>query len=475
MKRTTLTLILATLLILPVGFTTPEDIAKKGYVNIDSEIWTTKNLDVSMFRNNHTIPEIESQEEWHQADLPRPKTSGEIGGCIRTSDEKVMDTKFNMYGNAEDRVKRVETLKSTTLLVVIDSETSAMGKEYKKAFDTYWKFTPYKFIKSSEVIGYAAKPGYSLFMFISQEYRLNRSGQAEANSGNGLGRGGMPTGPGNGRGAAVKWSSYHYMPYYVPQNKNYLDFRFAIMLSDIKGVSYYNEDELINKLKAVDYCWEYTGHGPPRLDFSLTIANWAMSGEELEKPINDSTLNTSIWNEEQGAINNLVEYVKDLESDVEYIHEYHEEKIPELHTRKCNIAYDKTTTKYVTNYYSYGDAEKAIKTKKLLLWDGLADEFSKKLICYVLDIKESQAVLASKSTIDSIMLSKNNDYAIWTDSVMHPHDTTYNIILGGGKQIFGLSINLETPMRIMHYDQDILSPYNKNDFKADDRAKYQIK
>ena len=36
-------------------------------VKIGNQIWTTKNLDVSTFRNGEAIPEAKSKEEWAKA------------------------------------------------------------------------------------------------------------------------------------------------------------------------------------------------------------------------------------------------------------------------------------------------------------------------------------------------------------------------------------------------------------------------
>ena len=39
----------------------------QGDVKIGSQVWTSKNLDVSTFRNGEAIPEVKSKEEWVKA------------------------------------------------------------------------------------------------------------------------------------------------------------------------------------------------------------------------------------------------------------------------------------------------------------------------------------------------------------------------------------------------------------------------
>src|ERR1700722_7284509 len=89
---------------------------------------------------------------------------------VRTVDERRYDYGFRMYYDFATKLNGIIALKKTTLLVVLDDEGSDYSKLYKKAFEDYWKFTPYKFIESFQVIDYSSKPGYSFLMFIQQEY-----------------------------------------------------------------------------------------------------------------------------------------------------------------------------------------------------------------------------------------------------------------------------------------------------------------
>jgi hypothetical protein len=52
--------------IVPIKPTTP---INPGTVVIGKQTWTTKNLDVSKFRNGDIIPEVKSLDEWTAADL----------------------------------------------------------------------------------------------------------------------------------------------------------------------------------------------------------------------------------------------------------------------------------------------------------------------------------------------------------------------------------------------------------------------
>jgi uncharacterized protein (TIGR02145 family) len=52
-------------------------------VKIGTQVWTTKNLDVSIFRNGEPIPEIESQKEFAQAGM-----NGKPACCCKTGDPK---------------------------------------------------------------------------------------------------------------------------------------------------------------------------------------------------------------------------------------------------------------------------------------------------------------------------------------------------------------------------------------------------
>lgn len=55
-------------------------------------------------------------------------------------------------------------LKETTLLVAIDDEKSAIDQALMNAVNTYWKYTPYKFIKSSEIEKNCSDPSYSFLV-----------------------------------------------------------------------------------------------------------------------------------------------------------------------------------------------------------------------------------------------------------------------------------------------------------------------
>lgn len=61
--------------------------------------------------------------------------------------------------------KHIEWLKKTTLLVVLDDPQSDLGQALMSSFNKFWKFTPLKFIKLSELESYIKDPQYSLFSF----------------------------------------------------------------------------------------------------------------------------------------------------------------------------------------------------------------------------------------------------------------------------------------------------------------------
>lgn len=58
-------------------------------------------------------------------------------------------------------------LKKTTLLVAIDNEKSIEDQELMDAVSTYWKFTPFKFVKSSEIEKSYSDPSFSFMLTVT--------------------------------------------------------------------------------------------------------------------------------------------------------------------------------------------------------------------------------------------------------------------------------------------------------------------
>ncbi len=81
---------------------------------------------------------------------------------------------FNINSSAQLRIgkdtksttekwyKRASALKKTTLMVAIDDENSLVSKKLIAAVETYWKFTPHQFIKTTEIDKYLKDPQYSI-------------------------------------------------------------------------------------------------------------------------------------------------------------------------------------------------------------------------------------------------------------------------------------------------------------------------
>lgn len=64
----------------------------------------------------------------------------------------------------ELRYKNTSALKKTTLMVALDDENSLVSKKLIANIETYWKFTPYQFIKATEITKYLKDPKYSILM-----------------------------------------------------------------------------------------------------------------------------------------------------------------------------------------------------------------------------------------------------------------------------------------------------------------------
>lgn len=74
--------------------------------------------------------------------------------------------------HSKDYEKRAEKVKNSTLCVCIDDQESELGKETMKAFNSYWKFSKYKFIKTSEYGNYISDENNSMFLFAGSDGQI---------------------------------------------------------------------------------------------------------------------------------------------------------------------------------------------------------------------------------------------------------------------------------------------------------------
>ena len=112
---------------------TNNDIAS---IKISTQLWATKNLDISTFRNGDTIPEIESQDEFYHAGL-----NGKPAWCYYNGDPangKKYGKLYNWYAVVDSRDLapqgwHIPTDEEWTILTTYLGGDTIAGKKMKSA------------------------------------------------------------------------------------------------------------------------------------------------------------------------------------------------------------------------------------------------------------------------------------------------------------------------------------------------------
>lgn len=269
------------------------------------------------------------------------------------------------------KIESVTKLKNTTLLVVADSEESAMGKALEQVFSVYWKYTNYKFIKPSEVLNYTGKAGYSFFMFVRDEHQSS------------------PKAPLPGTGPQTITNGHSSRPHLYYQLDTMQHIHGSYFSTYLFVICIPNGDSIKKDTKDDDVME------------SMSIADYI-------NPLITDELPGSLLQKEKKAMSEFNTIVSNFQDDLAYIYKTKTEYTPVIipissKLGKLYVTYESQEIKCRTMISYYGDAQKLLKTRKILIDSSLADNTSIRYLAKIAEIDTSQIQLVNVNVInDSI-------------------------------------------------------------------------
>jgi hypothetical protein len=282
----------------------------------------------------------------------------------------VDDHNMTMPTYKGNNVKTIKALKNTTLLVVIDSTTSAIGKEYAGAFQQYWKFTPYKFISPGEISSYANSDQYSFFVFAESDAFMGGGGSGHSSF---AGPGGM---------TGTTWSTFSIESDKIPVAQSFNNkFIYGIFI----GGKEYDTSKPFQKMDIADY-------------EIMTMTVYGMG-------YNNMDLRTI----QLVSLQCIPQIVRDMQSDLSDIIETNSAVPMKDKAIKVYLSYQSKEIKAKTSIYFYGDAQKLLKTKKLLIDSSLADKMSVQYLSQLSEIDATQIQLVNSKTINDAIEKKDEN------------------------------------------------------------------
>jgi hypothetical protein len=316
---------------------------------------------------------------------------------------------LKIYKDRENsKVESALKLKETTTLVVVDNEESDYGKAIKKAFQEYWKYTPYKFITTQEVVNFAGKKDYSFFMFARDEHYeatiVNQQGIGYAH--------GMPT-------IYYKSDSMRHKPktgLLASNSGEYMStYVFMIALSDEKGVEDSTEENVTSNFSVADYIVPFK---------SNTDASYKYAGSLAQNRIN--------------AIYLLDGTVKNIEKDLEYMYGKKRDKMGNIETKKYTMQYMGCKFNFNMDIIAYEGGDRTWKDKTLFVNNKICDNLGRTIIAGLLGLDNKNVELVQKAFIDSVVKAGDNDkLIIWDIDADEAGD--YKISSIDGTELIGIN------------------------------------
>jgi hypothetical protein len=304
----------------------------------------------------------------------------------------------NYSGNSVIDPKEVQSLKSTTLLVVVDSDQSALGKALISSFNKYWKFTKFKFIKSSDMDKNLSNGNVSIFDFVllggfQKGHEFVQYKQSDVDGFFDFGGGSKQL--------------FIYLDKSVPPGKVYYKNRtiassakcsFAIFRGgpDIKQV----DQGLYSGVSFVDYV-------TPTQPETGVYDEKGMWHKHTQFDLYES-LNS----DEQLTIPYISFYIERLEQHLEYIYQHGAAPKTSKETEKISWEYKGGANDDVAKITSYDDGLQQIKTMKILVDSAITDAVGKKILAKTLGISEDAIQLVPWSTIEDAINNKTPGIAI---------------------------------------------------------------
>jgi len=329
----------------------------------------------------------------------------------------------NYSGNPGIDPKEVATLKTNTLLVVVDSAESNLGKAIEDAFNKHWKFTKFKFIKSSEIEKNMNNPKMSIFNFTL--IGGFQKGHEFVQYGNGL---------------------------------NLFDFggskELFILMGDnmVPGKTYYKNRVIASSAK----CNFAIFNGTPDIK---VVSDGLYSGVNLVDCLSPTMPETGLYDEkgmwkkhtnfdlyqtlnsdEQITIPYISFYVQRLQEHLDYVSKHGAAPKVEKDEEKIKWEYKGGANDDVAKITSYDDGLQQIKGMKLLVDSCITDALGIKIMAKSLGISEDAIQLVPWSTIVNAIDTKQTGVAIlFQPRLDYTSENSYVFWTSDGKRLIDWS------------------------------------
>lgn len=327
----------------------------------------------------------------------------------------------NYNGNPEIDPKEVQSLKTTTLLVVVDSTESALGKAIVSSFNKYWKFTKFKFIKSSDIDKNLSNSNVSIFDFVL--VGGFQKGHEFVQYGGSL----FDFGGSKQLFIFIDPSLLPGKVYYKNRNiASSAKCSFAIFQGgkDMKLV----DQGLYSGVNFIDYVT------PTQPETGIYDAK----GMWHKKTQFD--LYESLNSDEQITIPYISFYIERLEQHLEYINHHQAAPKTTKDNEKISWEYKGGANADDAKITSYDDGLQQIKTMKILVDSAITDEVGKKILAKTLGISEDAIQLVSWNTIEDAINNKTPGVAIlYQPRLDYTADAGYVFWTSDGKRLIDWS------------------------------------